>query len=450
MTVFHEYQTICSSSEKELFDWLESQVEKPFVNEFIDKTEDLDNDEDLTCWIKRRPSGKRSLQLTGYVGTVPVDARSFIEILPKVRLGSANSDAEDKQKLVEMVCALMEEVSHIPFGDDTIHVQEQATIFEKLIELFLKDVLKLVQYGLACHYVQVEENIPYLKGKILFGEQLRKNMGLSHRFYTQHDEFLPDRLENRIIKLALLTVRRYSKNKGHLRLINKLLTPFSMVSSQIHTSDLKNTYCDREMRYYRKVLKWAEIILMNMSPLLFRTETHELKLPSLLFPMYRLFEAHVYKQLKQKYGGDLIFYSQDRSKKLFEQIDSGVKIKNPTLRPDVVVKQHGKVVAVMDTKWKVLSSKNLKFSSSDLYQMYVYGKKFFTNQSGSIFLIYPKNPSFKKLLGPFVFESSPHLKLFVAPFDFDKNDLILSSYELKSLILTNSRLEFSVDCGQIP
>ena len=440
MTVFREYQKVdVSSIGEELFRWLEEQLENPSQNFLVDK-EDLNFDEDLTFWIKRCPSGTKALQFTGYVGTVPVNEDSFIEILPKVRLGSNSSDFEDKQKLFEMICALLEKVSHIQFAQESLHIQKQDSLLEKLIELFLKDVSKLVNYGLANQYIQVEENIPYLKGKILFQEQIQRNNGLLHSFYTQHDEFLPDRLENRIIKLALLTVKRYSKNKANLRLINNLLTSFAEVSSQVYRGDLNKTYCDREMKYYEKVLRWAEIILMYMMPLLFKTEAHDIKTPSLLFPMHRLFEAFVFKQLKNRYK-NLSFNSQEHVQKLFDRIEPSVKIKNLTLRPDIVVRKDGKVVAVMDTKWKDLSSGKLKFSPADLYQMYVYGRKYFDDQPGVMFLIYPKSGNFNSLLGPLNFDASPrpNLKLYIAPFDFDKNDLDLGEYKLEDFFQLSIR-----------
>ena len=85
MTVFREYQKVdISSIGEELFRWLEEQLENPSQNFLVDK-EDLNFDEDLTFWIKRCPSGTKALQFTGYVGTVPVNEDSFIEILPKVR-----------------------------------------------------------------------------------------------------------------------------------------------------------------------------------------------------------------------------------------------------------------------------------------------------------------------------------------------------------------------------
>ena len=393
-------------------------------------------DEDSNYWIKHCPTG-RALQFTGYVGIVPIEHGLCFEILPKVELSESDDNECQRKILFEMICALLEEIRHISVGEESFQFSEHTPLFEHLISLFLKDVRRLVNYGLARYYVQVEEEDTYVKGKILFSEQIKRNMGRDDRFYTSHDEFLLDRLENRIIKAALLTVSKYTESSTHLRLINELLQSFSTVSSEVHLNDLKLISKDREMKHYDRALAWAHLILKNMSPQFCKLQQHLLKTPCLLFPMHKLFEVFVFKQLKKKYGVELNFKKQDNSKHLFvsSELNSfqGSKIKNPPLRPDIVVESKGRVVAVMDTKWKKLSMPDVKFAVSDLYQMYAYGKKYFSD-SGTIFMIYPKNKEFNKCLGPLIFEKSPELTLYIVPFDFEKNDLVLGGKGLKELI----------------
>ena len=74
-------------------------------------------------------------------------------------------------------------------------------------------------------------------------------------------------------------------------------------------------------------------------------------------------------------------------------------------------------------------------SFPDSYKPYLeeLAKKYFPD-IGSIFLIYPKNKAFNKCLGPLLFEESPKLSLYIVPFDFEKNDLVLGVKELKELI----------------
>ena len=64
------------------------------------------------------------------------------------------------------------------------------------------------------------------------------------------------------------------------------------------------------------------------------------------------------------------------------------------LRPDIVLEYDGHTV-VLDTKWKLLSDnvRNTGISQSDMYQMYVYSKKYMAD---TIVLVYPRSNSVSK------------------------------------------------------
>jgi 5-methylcytosine-specific restriction enzyme subunit McrC len=69
----------------------------------------------------------------------------------------------------------------------------------------------------------------------------------------------------------------------------------------------------------------------------------------------------------------------------------------------VVVYDNTRVVAVMDTKWKLLDASlntikdKYNLSQSDMYQLFAYGEKYLEGQGG-LYLIYPKYRGFKEPL----------------------------------------------------
>ena len=417
-----------------LFSWLENIVVQ-WANEEPEKEF---NGEDSFQWIRRCPYGGDALQFTNYVGLIPVELGSLIEIFPKIRLSPQQED--DRQVLFQMVCALLEDVRHIQFEEESLQTQKETTLYESLTELFLHDVSCLVRHGVARTYINLEGNLPYLKGRLLFGDQIKKTAGLMNSFYTQHDEFLPNRLENRVIKADLLTIKKYFLNPRHLKITNELLSAFEGVSPNVYLDEIKRTYCDREMQYYENALRWSEFILRNLSPIFLKTERHSLRTPCLLFPMHRLFEAFVFKCLKGQNNG-LKFESQKALHYLFVNDLQTQQFKNQSLRPDIVIKDNDKVVAIMDTKWKKIATKDLNISPADLYQMYVYGKKYFGKKSGVIFLVFPKNEDFKEIIGPFLFDNEPKLNLYIVPFDSEKKDLSLGGSSLLEIIETTSMFD---------
>ena len=60
------------------------------------------------------------------------------------------------------------------------------------------------------------------------------------------------------------------------------------------------------------------------------------------------------------------------------------------MKPDIVVTRSDGVSFIMDTKWKILSESkaNYGISQSDMYQMYVYQKKY--DNAKNVTLLYPK------------------------------------------------------------
>ena len=101
------------------------------------------------------------------------------------------------------------------------------------------------------------------------------------------------------------------------------------------------------------------------------------------------------------------------------------------LKPDLAIFEVDKLVAILDTKWKLLDLQRDKYglSQQDFYQLFAYGKKYLKG-SGSLVLIYPKTNSFQTPLLPFHY--SENLNLWVIPFCLESNKLILDNTPLSS------------------
>ena len=76
-------------------------------------------------------------------------------------------------------------------------------MFEIFVRQFLLNLGTLARAGLARCYVPVEESLPFLRGRILFHEQLRRNVADQTRFHVVHDELSVNRPANRLIHSAL-------------------------------------------------------------------------------------------------------------------------------------------------------------------------------------------------------------------------------------------------------
>ena len=74
---------------------------------------------------------------------------------------------------------------------------------EWVIGRFLAALDQLVKRGLRFDYRRVESEECFLRGQLNVIGQMRQAPGRQHIFQIRHDLFVPDRPENRLLKLAL-------------------------------------------------------------------------------------------------------------------------------------------------------------------------------------------------------------------------------------------------------
>ena len=72
------------------------------------------------------------------------------------------------------------------------------------INMFLEELGVLMKKGMKSGYVANQENMNFYKGKLLVKDHIIKNIVHKEKFYIQHDDFIRNRSENRIIKTTLL------------------------------------------------------------------------------------------------------------------------------------------------------------------------------------------------------------------------------------------------------
>ena len=154
-------------------------------------------------------------------------------------------------------------------------------------------------------------------------------------------------------------------------------------ASTNYEKDFSKVVRNKNTKDYERLLQWSRVFLMNKS---FTTFSGSTTSRALLFPMERVYESYVARQIKKVMcpdGWDVS--SQDRGHYLFEK-----PRRQFALRPDIVMRK-GERTVILDTKWKSLiddERANYGISQADMYQMYAYSKKYNTSE---IWLLYPVN-----------------------------------------------------------
>ena len=333
----------------------------------------------LTLSVKH---GIKVISAKNYVGVITMNDGTTIEILPKL-------DKADEVETIRVFRDMLSTVKDLPYKSfkESNMMSDRMTLFEVYIRMFLEEVGLLIKRGLKSGYVYREENESFLKGRLDFNRHIKANITHKERFFVGYDEFEANRPENKLIKSALRYVKEKTHDAKNLRDSRQYLMIFSDIDeSENYEKDFASYTANRNMQEYDTVLKWCRIFLMNKSFTAFRGNDVAF---ALLFPMEQLFESYVADRIKRHM--DAKRYHVSAQDKRYHLFDSPRKF---SLRPDIVVSNYEtKTNVVLDTKWKMLSPQhqNYGISQADMYQMYVYHKKY---KPEKVILLYPFNQSF--------------------------------------------------------
>ena len=368
--VLKEFEFLQYKNEEEQNSYIEKTTFEA-IEKFV-----LENETEQYLKITTKKGFGKVLQAQNYVGVIQTKDGTTIEILPKIK-------ELENEKLKEILIKMLKTLKKSPFKNfNTANLKaSKMPLLEIFIFMFLEELAKLIQNGIKSDYVQKEENLKFLKGKLKISEQIKQNSVHKERFFVQYEEFNSDRVENRLIKTTLEYLYKKSKSNKNQQRIREFLFVFDeiKISYNIKT-DFEKIKLNRQMKDYEHVLLWCKTFLFENSFSPYKGNDIAF---ALLFDMNLLFESYVYDYLKRK-GSFENIKNQDKKHYLAYENEKG----RFALKPDIVIDE-GKII--VDTKWKILSENksNQGISQSDMYQLYAYGTKY--ENCEKLYLIYPKD-----------------------------------------------------------
>lgn len=395
---------------------------------FIEENSGDDVEERLSDFLRiSSHKGVKVIKPQNYVGVINIDNKVQIEILPKIDIGDDN----ELRKLFLKMLSSLKEFKGKSFKNAQLN-DSKLPIYEVFIQMYLNEVQELLKKGLKSDYLTIEGNITFFKGKFLINQHLKHNIIRKDRFFMAYDEFHINRPENRLIKTTLLKLNKISSNGKNQLLAKRLLAEFEMVNQSTNIDkDFSLVKKDRNAQAYQSLMTWSQVFLKNKS---FSTFKGTENVNALLFPMEKIFESYISKQLKNissNYSG----YKIETQKQTQYLFDEPRKFR---LKPDIYISMDSNPYKVLDIKWKRLNTdfkNNYGISQSDMYQMYAYAYKYNVED---IVLIYPKQKGleFEKL--PFYIQNSEknnHLKrVAVQVFLYDLTKEKSSLDDIKDII----------------
>lgn len=339
--------------------------------------------------------GRHALRARGVVGILATGDAS-LEILPKIDVAPGETldyqNAAIRKRLVHMLAVALD--LRIDLGAFTDLAWQRETLLEILIRIFCDKLTMALRKGMPRRYVECEEDLPTLRGQFDTTRQFTRLAANPSRLACRFDQLSEDIALNRIMKAAvvhLLRVSRRSSNQQRLRELTFVYADIADVPASVVRWD--EVVIDRTNQFWRELFTMARLFLQGR----YQTTTGGAgQGTAMLFEMNALFEEYVGRLIARALAGTGLNVSlqggrlfclneQDSEQRLFQT------------KPDILIRRDGKIVHVIDTKWKRISSRiddpKQGVSQADVYQMMAYAQLY---HAPRLTLLYPHHPS----LGP--------------------------------------------------
>jgi 5-methylcytosine-specific restriction enzyme subunit McrC len=258
------------------------------------------------------------------------------------------------------------------------------------IGAFFDAVFGVVRGGLLRYYEEQEEDLTVVRGRIISSRQFSANANRPDVVSCRFDELTYDNVWNRVLKAAIRLVRPWITSVDLHRRWAELMLVFDDIQAiDVGTIRFERLTFDRRAMRYRTAIYWARWIISVLSP---SVRAGERRAPGLLFDMNALFQAAVASVLRKRisYDDSLTLHTQEGSVWL-AGIAGAEQDRAFRLRPDLVLRRNGEVIAIADTKWKIVEVGDTGYLmplEGDIYQVHAYAQAYGADR---LALIYPSN-----------------------------------------------------------
>lgn len=333
-----------------------------------------------------------SLLMKHYVGFIYRNG-TRLQILPKVLANGPTEKPDADTELNKAISLLLRLLNYADFLNikeipDPISVEAyENDLLEIFIGMFVAHFNRLFNREIHRSYQQFEDNMQFIKGRILFTQTIRENKFRKHMHYVSYEEFSINNLLNRIIKttmVRLLSQTKISFNKKALKLALIHLEEVDPI--RLYPGIFREVKFNRLNQNYLPLFNMAKMFYYNRQP--GQSEGDELTF-TFLVPLNRLFEQYIYKilaksKLSNAEGFEVCHHKPQRHLTFRTDRDNKPAF---LLEPDITLIKDGQVKVILDAKYKnpIVDGK-VSVQQSDIYQMLAYATAY---DCPNIYLVYP-------------------------------------------------------------
>ncbi|AHC16009.1 McrC family protein [Salinispira pacifica] len=327
-----------------------------------------------------------TLRIAHYVGFLS-KGNTQLQILPKIFAGASYPNPlEEQQQASQLLHRLLTWSDFMNFKElsDSTVTDEEASLLEQIIRLFVHRFIRLHQRDVHRNYIHEEDELLYIRGKILFPDSFYTGLKRPGYLKNKFDELSMDNLINGTIKSTLQIMLLSSRSMNNKRLLRQAIGYLEDVSELPLSIEIFSTIIFNRMnQQYESLINLAKLIFQGRQP---GFASGGQKSLSLLLPLNLLFEQTVYHMLVDAFreeGGEVRF---QEGKFWGKSTDQQYHFK---LIPDFWVTKGKNITHILDTKFKnpISSDGKIELSAGDMYQLNAYASRF---QCDQLSLIYPR------------------------------------------------------------
>jgi 5-methylcytosine-specific restriction enzyme subunit McrC len=298
-------------------------------------------------WFMRSQKGDVPTVRTGcWVGIVALDGIQ-IEVRPKIEPDAQNTTATevDLCKMLN-VCFDLE----VP-TESSADVDVSSSVLEVIAHAFGKKVMKSAQRGLPRRYVDTQDDLPTLRGRIDMQRQIALASKASSLIACTFHSFDADNQVNRLLKAGLKAAMSLSRGPHARKSLRLALSYFDEVADRPPSADaIKNMTLQRNELHLSAACVLAKFFMRRKSFDL-RMGEKNVEGFALMFRMWHIYEQFAVAELNRSFSGtDFIAHGHEKNPGDWYLAQGQFK----ELKPDVVIrsKKSGEIVYLADTKWK--------------------------------------------------------------------------------------------------
>lgn len=292
--------------------------------------------------------GQWVLTPSSTVGAVEVGELSVL-IKPKIGIG----------QVLSLACYA---IGKVKFQASDFDFPEESALPDFLARALVQEARRAFSRGLLHGYIEREESLFTVRGRIRFDEQLRRRPGMLLPIEVRYDEFTDDILPNQLVKAAARRLGRMRLRSPEARRglgwVAGMLDNVSL--REWRPADVPEVKFDRLNEHYRGVVALSRLVLRHGE---FEARRGEIRASGFLMDMNKVFQEFVTVALREELGLTEKTFDLGRGYRLDRQ-------NQVRLEPDLVWQEGAEPVFVGDAKYKRLRGNDIP--NADLYQLLAY------------------------------------------------------------------------------